>query len=67
MLIALGTLIILTPFSGLPIAIRTSLIDVFGACVLSIGLSMRSREAHRAHPQVETPSPATPLYDVSPK
>ncbi len=41
-LILLGILVILTPFSGLPINIRTSLLVVFGAYVLGIGLSLRT-------------------------
>lgn len=42
-LILLGTLIILTPFSGIPIAARTVLILIFGAAVLGLGLSERIR------------------------
>ena len=42
-LILLGILVILTPFSGLPISIRSLLSVIFGACVLGIGLSLRAR------------------------
>ena len=42
-LILLGVLTILTPFSGLPITLRTLLTVIFGACVFGIGLSMRVR------------------------
>lgn len=41
-LILLGILVILAPFSGLPMALRSLLAVIFGACVLGIGLSMRS-------------------------
>ena len=43
-LILLGVLTILTPFSGLPVAVRTLLFIVFGACVLGIGFLLRPRE-----------------------
>lgn len=41
-LILLGILVVLTPFSGLPIAVRTVLYVVFGAYVLGIGISLRT-------------------------
>lgn len=41
-LILLGVLIILAPFSGLPIAIWKLLLVIFGAYVLGIGLSLRT-------------------------
>ncbi|MGD0328592.1 MAG: hypothetical protein ABSB00_02695 [Minisyncoccia bacterium] len=41
-LILLGILVILAPFSGLPIALRSLLAVIFGACVLGLGLSMRA-------------------------
>ena len=40
-LILLGVLVILTPFSGFPIAIRSLFAVILGACVLGIGLAMR--------------------------
>lgn len=43
-LIVLGVLIVLVPFSGLPVALRSLLAVVFGACVLGIGFALRSRE-----------------------
>jgi len=43
MLILLGVFIILVPFSGLPINIRTLILVIFGAYVLGIGLSLRAR------------------------
>lgn len=51
MLILLGVLVILAPFSGLPIALRNLLAVLFGACVLGIGVSLRTREARRAAEQ----------------
>jgi len=41
MLIVLGVLVILVPFSGLPMSFRHLLSIIFGACVLGIGLSLR--------------------------
>jgi hypothetical protein len=43
-LILLGILTILTPFSGLPVNIRTLLLVIFGAYIFGIGLSLRTRE-----------------------
>ena len=40
--ILLGVLVILVPFSGLPVTIRSLLSVIFGACILGIGLSMRA-------------------------
>ena len=40
-LILFGVLVILTPFSGLPITFRSLLSVIFGACILGIGLSIR--------------------------
>jgi hypothetical protein len=56
-LILLGILVILTPFSGLPMAIRSLLEVIFGACVFGIGLALRVHEARSAHPPVETLAP----------
>ena len=46
-LIVLGILSILAPFSGLPSALRTLLAIVLGGAVLGIALSDRVREQHR--------------------
>ena len=54
-LILIGILIILTPFSGLPIAIRTLLTVLFGACVSGIGLTLRTHEVRAVKPPVGTP------------
>lgn len=40
-LIILGILIVLVPFSGLPVSIRTILTVILGAIVFGIGLSLR--------------------------
>jgi len=42
--VLLGILIIITPFSGLPMAFRSFLAVIFGACILGIGLSMRTKK-----------------------
>ena len=42
MLILLGILTILAPYSGLPINVRSLCAVIFGACVLGIGLGMRT-------------------------
>lgn len=54
-LILLGILIMLVPFSGLPVALRTLLSIIFGACVLGIGITVRARQAERAQISSETP------------
>lgn len=43
-LILLGVLTILAPFSGLPVSVRTLLTIIFGACVFGIGISMRTHK-----------------------
>ena len=52
-LILLGILILLVPFSGLPISFRSLLTLVFGACVLGIGLSLRARDAESVKAGIE--------------
>jgi len=52
-LILLGVLTMLTPFSGFPIAFRSFLTIVFGACVLAIGLVLRARDVRSAEARVE--------------
>lgn len=71
-LIVFGLLIMLDPFSGLPIGFRTLLQVAFGAVVLSIALSLRAEEtrklhaAHEAPPPVEPPSTPEPPSIISP-
>jgi len=43
-LILLGILVILAPFSGLPISARSLFSVIFGACVLGIGFYMRANK-----------------------
>ena len=53
-LILIGILTILTPFSGLPGGLRTLLTVAFGVVVLGIALSLRSGEMQRpVEPRVE--------------
>jgi len=68
-LILLGVLVILTPFSGLPMNIRSLLAVILGACVLGIGFSMRAREARSASAQLPVeapPSEPAPPQTISP-
>ncbi len=44
-LILVGILTIVTPYSGLPVSVRSMLSIAFGAVVVSIGLSLRAKEA----------------------
>ncbi len=61
-LILLGILIVLTPFSGLPIAFRTLIVVILGVCVSGIGFAIRVYEARSMQSQTEVPTstPATP-------
>jgi len=70
-LIVLGILIIIVPYSGLPVAFRGLLEIAFGALVLSIGLWLRSKEAKRAtlsspEPMAEPSVPAAHAEEVPP-
>ena len=65
-LILLGIIVMLTPFSGLPIAIRSLISVICGIAILGIGLMLRTREVHQAQP-TETPAPAEePTIPTSP-
>lgn len=60
-LILLGILIVLVPFSGLPMAFRTFLAVILGACVAGIGVALRSREARNRRQSAEASvSPVAP-------
>jgi len=65
-LIFLGVFVILTPFSGLPVAIRTLLTVIFGASVLGIGFALRVRDVRmkKASPVVEPPSAPEPPAEM---
>jgi len=68
-LILLGILVILVPFSGLPLAFRTLLAVIFGACIAAIGLSLRTKEMTNSAPQVAPPpveAPPGPPQSISP-
>ena len=61
-LILLGVLVMLAPYSGLPIVARTFLTVVFGAVVLGIGIWLRAeavRTEGRATPPAPAPAPAS--------
>lgn len=71
MLILLGVLALLTPLSGLPIAVRSLLGAIVGVCVLSIGLRMRGEQAPKVaaaqtiEPEpVASPAPPTAMSAV---
>lgn len=42
-LILVGILIIIAPFSGLPMSVRHLFLVIFGAFVFGVGLSLRTR------------------------
>lgn len=62
-LIFLGILIVLTPFSGLPIGFRTFITVILGVCVSSIGFMIRAHEARSMLLRTETPSLATGISE----
>lgn len=64
MLILLGVLTILTPFSGLPVAIRSLLATIFGAFVCGIGLSFRTQESRNVAARAGT-TDGTPPGPIS--
>lgn len=49
-LILLGVLVILVPFSGFPSSVRSLLAVILGVCVFGMGLSQRAREARASEP-----------------
>ena len=65
MLILFGIVVVLIPFSGLPIAFRTLLSVIFGAAVAGIGLSLRTDMARPA-PSV-TPASEPTLPEPAPQ
>ncbi len=58
-LITLGIIIVLLPFSGLPIGLRSFILPILGLAVLVVGISLR---APRALPPLESAAaePAPP-------
>jgi len=65
-LILLGVLIVLVPFSGLPIAVRTLLTVIFGASIAGIGLALRARETRNVRSSTEAPPASPPPNGISP-
>ncbi len=63
-LILLGVLVILAPFSGFPIALRSLFSLVLGACVIGIGLMLRTRDTA---PHAETLAPSMPAAEPAPE
>lgn len=63
-LILLGLLVVFTPFSGLPVALRTFMLVLFGACIAAFGYLMRTREIPQkrveAQPTQEEPVTVSP-------
>ena len=59
-LILLGILTVLVPFSGLPIALRTLLSVILGAAVAGISLSLRTDMARPAPPVTPASEPSPP-------
>ncbi len=66
-LILLGALTIITPFSGLPVAIRSLLAVIFGASVLGIGFALRARDVQmkKASPVAEIPAAPESVADIA--
>jgi hypothetical protein len=54
LIILLGILIMVIPFSGFPVAMRTLLSVVCGAGVLAAGFTLRAKDAEKAHLAAET-------------
>ncbi len=55
MLIVLGVVIALSPFSGLPLAVLTWILPVLGLIAIAIGVSYRMRARASAEPVHEAP------------
>ncbi|HET9641457.1 MAG TPA: hypothetical protein VFP46_01230 [Candidatus Paceibacterota bacterium] len=66
-LIVFGLLVMLDPFSGLPIALRTLLQIAFGAVILGIALSMRAEESRKLHAPVEPAEGREPALPEPPQ
>lgn len=64
-LILLGVLTALSPFSGLPVALRSLLAVCFGVCVFGIGFSLRTRDVQHARSAASVPE-QEPQNGVSP-
>ncbi len=52
-LILLSILTILAPLSGLPVAVRSFIVILFGVCMLAISFSLRASEVHTTETGIE--------------
>ncbi len=63
-LITLGVIIVLLPFSGLPISFRSFIMPLAGLAVIGVGISLRAPKAlpplESAAPEPESAPPAHP-------
>lgn len=59
MLMVLGALVALSPFSGLPLAILTWILPVLGLIAVAIGFSYRTRAPKVQEPVHEASLPAS--------
>lgn len=62
MLIVLGVMVLLAPFSGLPMAILTWILPLLGLVVLAIGISMHREQ--KASIAARTPSHETTVISA---
>lgn len=60
MLLILGILVMLAPFSGLPMSILAWILPVLGALVLAIGVSYKRERRTRPEPIAHEPSLSIP-------
>lgn len=49
-LMILGILVMFTPFSGVPVSIRTPLLVIFGACIFGLSFALRTEHRPPAEP-----------------
>jgi hypothetical protein len=66
LLILLGVVFIIIPFSGLPSGFRTFLAIVCGALVLGLGVRERAHGARAAQQPAPEPAATLPPHGVSP-
>ena len=59
MLMILGGIVLLSPFSGLPLSILTWILPVLGLAVLAIGFSYRERADKQSEERHEAPVSAS--------
>jgi hypothetical protein len=49
----LGILIVIVPYSGIPVANRSLIEVILGVCVLAFGISLRNRDVRNALSRIE--------------